>query len=55
MNSILNATIKFIVIILTVIIVENPAAVGEWMAERDIAYEAIWSEWLADNDEYYID
>lgn len=55
MNSILNATIKFIVIILIVIIVEDPGALGEWMAARDIAYEAIWSEWLADNNEYYID
>jgi hypothetical protein len=28
----------------------SPEVVGEWQAQRDIAYDSIWSEWVVDCD-----
>jgi hypothetical protein len=28
----------------------NPEWVGHWMAQKDIAYDSVWSEWIMDCD-----
>jgi hypothetical protein len=28
----------------------NPEWVGYWMAQKDIAYDSVWSEWIMDCD-----
>ncbi len=28
----------------------NPEAVGHWQAQKDVAYDTIWGEWVSDCD-----
>jgi hypothetical protein len=39
-----------IVIALILIVAFAPDWVGHWEAQRDIAYDSIWSEWVSDCD-----
>lgn len=39
-----------IVIALIVIVAFAPDWVGHWEAQRDIAYDSVWSEWVSDCD-----
>lgn len=49
-TEILNIILKTMVIVVVSVIVLDPEAAGEWQAKRDIAYDAIWSEWIMDCD-----
>jgi len=49
-NEILNAILKGIVIVLVGIVFFKPEVLGHWEAQRDIAYDSIWSEWVSDCD-----
>lgn len=49
---------KWVILVICLIIIQfyvwmlalNPEYVGQWEAQRDIAYDSIWSEYLADCD-----
>ena len=28
----------------------NPASIGEWQAQKDIAYDTVWMQWIGDCD-----
>lgn len=49
-NEILSAAVKIAVIVLIAVVLFNPEAVGHWQAQKDIAYDSIWMEWIADCD-----
>ena len=45
-----NNIIKFIVLVVTVIVLDHPKKIGQWKAEMDIGYDSIWSEYVSDCD-----
>jgi len=45
-----NNIIKFIVLVVTVIALDNPEKIGQWKAQMDIGYDSIWSEYVSDCD-----
>ena len=49
-NEILGSFLKSLMILVLMIVVFEPKVVGEWQAQRDIAYDAIWSEYVSDCD-----
>jgi hypothetical protein len=50
LNEILSVILKVVVIVLIGVVVLNPTAVGHWQAQRDVAYDSIWGEWVVDCD-----
>jgi hypothetical protein len=49
-NEILGSFLKSLMILVIMIVVFEPKVVGQWEAQRDIAYDAIWSEYVSDCD-----
>lgn len=45
-----NAGFKMWIVVLTALALDNPDWIGHWMAQKDIAYDSIWSEYVADCD-----
>lgn len=37
-------------ILVVMVLIMDPALAGTWMAQRDIAYDAIWMTYVADCD-----
>lgn len=49
-NEYLNILLKVWVLILMGLAWDNPEWIGHWMAQKDIAYDSIWMEYIADCD-----
>jgi len=45
-----NNIIKFIVLVVTVIVLDHPEKIGQWKAEMDIGYDSVWAEYVYDCD-----
>ena len=45
-----NNIIKFIVLVVTVIVLAHTEKIGQWKAEMDIGYDSVWAEYIFDCD-----
>ncbi len=49
-NAILSMILKALAVVLIGISLYDPTVLGHWEAQRDIAYDSIWSEYVVDCD-----
>ena len=47
-NNFMDQFYKFLLFICAVAVLNDPSLVGEWMAQMDIGYDLLWSEYLID-------
>lgn len=45
-----NQLLLAVLLMLAPLLVANPSTVGHWLAQVDVAYDSIWSEYISDCD-----
>lgn len=48
--GLINRMLITLLLALAVVCVAQPELLGHWQAQKDIAYDSIWAEWISDCD-----